>query len=57
MLLITPSLHVIAFWNFKTVIYAIAKLFKDKINPLQLFVEKRQVFIQNNPWLNNIMYH
>ena len=25
--------------------------------PLQLFVEKRQFFIQNNQWLNSIIYH
>ena len=29
---------------------------KDAINPLQLFVEKRQFFNQNNPWLNNICH-
>ena len=30
---------------------------KDTVNPLQLFVEKRQSFNQNNQWLNNIIYH
>ena len=30
---------------------------KDTINPLQLFVEKRQFFSQNNKLLNNIVYH
>ena len=30
---------------------------KDTINHLQLFVEKRQFFSQNNKWLNNIIYH
>ena len=30
--------------------------FKDTINPLQLFVEKRQFLSQNNQLLNN-MYH
>ena len=30
---------------------------KDAINPLQLFVEKRQIFNQNNPQLNNIINH
>ena len=30
---------------------------KDKINPLELLVEKRQFFNQNNQWLNNIIYH
>ena len=30
--------------------------FKDTIYPLELFVEKRQFFNQNNQWLNNI-YH
>ena len=33
------------------------KRFKDTINPLQLSVEKRQFFNQNNQWLNNIIYH
>ena len=32
-------------------------LFKDTINPLEMFVEKRQFFNQNNQWLNNIIYH
>ena len=31
--------------------------FKDTIDPLQLFVEKRQFFSQNNQSLNNIIYH
>ena len=30
--------------------------FKDTINPLELFVEKRQFFNQNNKWLNSIIY-
>ena len=30
---------------------------KDIINPLQLFVEKRKFFNQNNQSLNNIIYH
>ena len=30
--------------------------FKDKINPLQLFVEKRQFFNQNNQWLTGCSY-
>ena len=30
---------------------------KDTINPLQLFVEKRQFLNKKNPWLNNIIYH
>ena len=30
---------------------------RDTINVLQLFVEKRQFFNQNNQWLNNIIYH
>ena len=34
-------------------IYALL-CYKDTI---QLFVEKCQFFIQNNPWLNNIIYH
>ena len=33
------------------------KWVKDTINLFQLFVEKRQFFSQNNPWLNNIIYH
>ena len=32
-------------------------IFKDTINPLQLFVEKCQFFNQNYQWLNNIIYH
>ena len=31
-------------------------ILKDSINPLQLFVEKRQFFNQNNQWLNNITH-
>ena len=31
------------------------KMFKDTINPLPLFVEKRWFFNQNNQWLNNII--
>ena len=30
---------------------------KDTINPLKLFVEKREFFNQNKHWLNNIIYH
>ena len=30
---------------------------KDKINPLQLFVEKHQFFNQNSQSLNNNIHH
>ena len=32
-------------------------MFKDTIKPLELFVEKRQFFIQNNQLLNDVIYH
>ena len=36
------------FWKFE-------EIFKDTINLLQVFVEKRQFFNQNKQWLNNII--
>ena len=42
----------------KTITFFFIDVFlKDAINPLQLFVEKRQFFNPNNQWLNNIIYH
>ena len=35
----------------------ILETIKNTINPLELFVEKRQFFNQNNQKLNNITYH
>ena len=37
----------------KKTFYICKNQFKDTINPLQLFVEKRQFFNQNNQRLNN----
>ena len=46
-----------SFLIIRLIINEVNNLLKDTINPLELFVEKRQFFSQNNEWLNKIIYH
>ena len=51
------EIHIHIILKTKTDIFELHIQFKDTMNPLQLFVEKCQLFNQNNQWINSIVNH